>query len=196
MGLTLVTGPANAAKAQVVLDAFNAALSRGPILVVPRAADVEHYRRELAVRGGSLGLSVESFGGLIREVARRGGIGGRVFGEHAREHILRAVIAATQLEQLGPASETPGFVRALAAFVAELESRRVEPARFTAALRAWAGEGTRRRRYTEELAGLYGGYRRALARLGGLDAELVAVRARASPPVSYTHLTLPTNREV
>ena len=52
MGLTLVTGPANAAKAQIVLDACRAASARGPILVVPRSADVEHYRRDLARQPG------------------------------------------------------------------------------------------------------------------------------------------------
>ena len=48
MPLTLVTGPANAAKAQVVLERYRATLARDPILVVPRSADAEHYRRELA----------------------------------------------------------------------------------------------------------------------------------------------------
>ena len=70
VGLTLVTGPANSAKAQVVLERYRAALARGAILVVPRAADVEHYRRELAGAGGVLGVRVEPFGGLLREIAR------------------------------------------------------------------------------------------------------------------------------
>jgi hypothetical protein len=51
--LTLVTGPANAEKARVVLDGYRAALRRGqePILVVPTFADVERYRAELAAGG-------------------------------------------------------------------------------------------------------------------------------------------------
>src|SRR5687767_3028797 len=47
MPLTLVTGPANAEKAGAVLGAYRAALEREPLLVVPTAADADHYRREL-----------------------------------------------------------------------------------------------------------------------------------------------------
>ena len=51
MPLTLITGPANAAKAGAVLERLRAALPRDPLLVVPTAADVEHYQRELAASG-------------------------------------------------------------------------------------------------------------------------------------------------
>ena len=78
MALTLVTGPANSAKAQVVLEHFRAALGHSPLLIVPRAADVEYYRRELAQTGAVLGVAVEAFGGLEREIARRAGLGARV----------------------------------------------------------------------------------------------------------------------
>ncbi len=53
MPLTLITGPANAAKAGAVLERFRAALALEPLLVVPTAADVEHYQRELAGGGSS-----------------------------------------------------------------------------------------------------------------------------------------------
>ena len=173
MALTLVTGPANSAKAQVVLDRFRAALGRAPLLIVPRAADVEHYRRELAQTGAVLGAAVEAFGGLAREIARRAGVTERPISAGAREHLLGAVCAREPLEVLAAAARAPGFVRSLAALVAELEARRVEPARFASALRAWAPG----RRYGEELARLYGAYRRRLERLGLLDAELAAARA-------------------
>ena len=74
--LTLVTGPANSAKAQVVLERYRAALARSPILVVPRSADAEYYRRELAGSGVVLGVRVEPFGGLMRELSARAGVGG------------------------------------------------------------------------------------------------------------------------
>ena len=48
MPLTLVLGPANSAKAGEVLGAYAAAASRAALLVVPTAADVTHYNRELA----------------------------------------------------------------------------------------------------------------------------------------------------
>ena len=177
MGLTLVSGPANSAKAQLVLERYRAARAPGAILVVPRAADVEHYRRELADEGAVLGGRVEAFGGLMREIARRAGVAEVAIGEQARERVLAAVVAAASLELLAPAAQAPGFVRALARLVAELESRRVQPARFLTALRAWAPAPSPRARYAEELGALYGGYRRALERLGRLDGELLATRA-------------------
>ena len=172
VGLTLVTGPANSAKAHVVLERHRAALARGAILVVPRAADVDYYRRELAAAGSVLGVRVESFGGLLREIARRAGANASPIGVHARERLLVATLARSQLDALAGAAQAPGFVGVLAGFVAELESRRVTPARLSSALRAWAGAGTARGRYAEELADVYGGYRRALERLGRVDDEL------------------------
>jgi|HubBroStandDraft_6_1064221.scaffolds.fasta_scaffold05861_2 hypothetical protein len=73
MPLTLVTGPANAGKARVVMDALRAHHARGeqPLLVVPTRADVERYRSELAGGGLVGGVRVERFGGLHAEVLRR-----------------------------------------------------------------------------------------------------------------------------
>ena len=177
MGLTLVTGPANSAKAQVVLDRHRAALARGAILVVPRAVDVEHYRRELAAAGAVLGVRVEPFGGLLREIARRAGVAQVAIGPDARARVLADVASRSGRDVLAAAARGPGFVAALAGFVAELEAERVTPARLHAALRAWAPAGSVRARYGEELAGLYGDYRRALERLGRLDEELLATLA-------------------
>ncbi len=176
MPLKLVVGPANSAKAQVVLDGYRAALSRAPILVVPRTADAAYYRRELAESGVVIGARVESFGGLLREIAQRAAIGAPPIGETAREAVIAASVAATPLRALALAARSPTFAPSLARLVSELEARRVEPARFTSALRAWAGEGSRRREYADELAAVYGAYRRRLDRLGRLDHELHAVR--------------------
>jgi ATP-dependent helicase/DNAse subunit B len=175
--LTLVTGPANSAKAQVVLDGYRAALARSPILVVPRAADADHYRRELADSGATFGVRVEPFSVLMREIAQRAGVAERPLGEYARAAVLTAVINGANLQALATGAQAPTFVDSLTRFIGQLESRRVSPARFTAALRTWAPEGTSRRVYAEELAGLYGGYRRRLERLGRLDNELHQVAA-------------------
>ena len=51
--LKLIVGPANSAKAGVVLDGYRAAVARDPLLVVPTFGDVTHYRRELAEAGWS-----------------------------------------------------------------------------------------------------------------------------------------------
>lgn len=94
MPITLLTGPANAGKAGVVLDALRAHHARGeePLLVVPTVADVEHYRRELAHDGLVLGVRVERFQGLLAEVLHRAGHSERPLGRHARERVLAAVL--------------------------------------------------------------------------------------------------------
>ena len=76
MPLTLVTGPANAQKAGLVLGAFRARLDEQPLLVVPTRADVEHYRRELAGSGAVFGVRVLTFGGLMGEIGSRAGVRG------------------------------------------------------------------------------------------------------------------------
>ncbi|HEX4035702.1 MAG TPA: PD-(D/E)XK nuclease family protein [Solirubrobacteraceae bacterium] len=177
MGLTIVTGPANAAKAQQILERYRLALARGPILVVPRAADVDHYSRELAAAGAVLGVRVEPFGGLMREISARAGITTPAIGSTARERIVSSVVARAHLDVLAAASQSPGFAGSLAGFFAEVEARRATPARFTVALRAWAPPGSRRAAYAEELAELYFGYRGTLERLGRLDQELLAAAA-------------------
>ncbi|MEA2304223.1 MAG: hypothetical protein QOH43_1503 [Solirubrobacteraceae bacterium] len=168
--LTLVTGPANAEKARVVLDAYAAALDREPVLVVPTFPDVDRYRRELAARGVVFGARVERFSGLVREMARRGGVTQRAAGPLARERVAAAAVARAELRELGASAPTPGFVPALLRLWDELGEARIDPARWYAALRAWGREEPRRADYAEDLAALYAGYRRGLERLGLVDA--------------------------
>jgi ATP-dependent helicase/DNAse subunit B len=175
--LTLVTGPANAEKAGVVLDAYREQLARGaePILVVPRFADVEHYRRELADGGAVFGVRVERFRGLISEIARRAGLPGRPVGALARERVAIAAIAATRLTRLGPAAQTPGFPQALLRLIGELEQQRVDPPRLAQALKTWAhppSGSDARSAFAGELSALVFAYRTALERLGRRDDEL------------------------
>src|SRR5437879_13545859 len=93
MPITLVTGPANAGKAQVVLDAVRRHVAHGeePLLVVPTRADVEHYLRELAGERAAIGVRVERFAGLIGEALRRAGVSEPVLGGLARERMLEAL---------------------------------------------------------------------------------------------------------
>jgi len=179
MPLTLVTGPANAEKARVVLDGYRAALKRGeaPILVVPTFADVERYRTELAAGGVVFGTEVVRFARLIDELARRGGVRGRPLAGLARERVAGAAVAATRLNALAASASTAGFTTALLALVDELEQRRVTPQRLTQALRAWADDDERRRAYADEVAALYAAYRRTLARLNRSDRPLYAAAA-------------------
>lgn len=176
MPLTLVTGPANAAKAGEVLGGLRARVDEEPILVVPAFQDVEHSQRELAERGAVFGVSVLRFDRLFREIGRRTGHSERVASDVQRELIAEEAVRRAGLELLGESAAQPGFIRAVAAFVAELERSMVEPARFTQALRAWAGEGPRRA-YAEEVAAIYRGYRSGLEAAGLADPELFAWHA-------------------
>ena len=93
--LTLITGPANAAKAGAVLDRLRALRAREPLLVVPTSADVDHYRRELAAEGIVFGAEVVTFRRLVRELAAAAGLRGRPLGRVARERVVRAAVRGT-----------------------------------------------------------------------------------------------------
>ncbi len=177
--LRLVTGPANAEKAKVVLDGYRAALRRGsePILVVPRFEDVERYRSELAGCGVVFGARVVRFAWLIDECARRGGVRGRPLDTLARERVAASAVKAAPLVALARSARTRGFTVELLRLADELEELRVTPQRLTQALRAWGAGDPRRLRYGDEVSGLYAGYRRTLERLGRLDARLYEAAA-------------------
>src|SRR4051812_12685748 len=166
MSLTLVTGPANAAKAGYVLERLREVLHREPLLVVPTAADVAHYQRELAAGEVVFGAEVLTFSRLWREMGRGAGGAARPLGVVARERVVRAAIRDAHLGVLAPSAGAPGFARAGGALFAELQRSLVEPARFTRALRMW-GELA----YADELAALYSAYRRRLEALGRPDRD-------------------------
>ena len=184
MPLTLVTGPANSAKAGAVLGPLRDRLDDEPILVVPAFQDVEHSQRELAAQGVVFGVTLLRSSALFRLIARRAGAAGRVVSELGRTVIMEDAVAGARLEVLSESAERPGFARAALRFVAELERSMVEPARFTNALRAWAADGPRRA-YAEEVAEVYRRYRAGLEAARLMDEELLAWRAldalRANP---------------
>jgi ATP-dependent helicase/DNAse subunit B len=174
MPIALITGPANAGKAELVMDAVrrHAAHGEEPLLVVPTRADAEQYLRELAGQGTAMGVRVERFAGLIGEAVSRAGVGEPVLGAVARERMLEAIAARAG----GAGISTPGFVRALAEVIDELQVRRVSPARLGQALASWrAADGAQA--HTAQLGRLYGDYRATLDRLGRVDAEQRAVLA-------------------
>ena len=173
MPLTLITGPANAAKAGAVLERFRAALPREPVLVVPTPADADHYRRELASQGMVLGADVATFSGLVRMVAEATGVRPKVLGRVARERVVRAAVAGTRLQALERSAAAPGFAAAAGALFAELGRSLVGPARFTRAARDWVATGEAPA-HAEELAALYSAYHRRLERLGVVDREGLA----------------------
>lgn len=181
MPLTLVTGPANSAKAGVVLDAFRARRRQEPWLVVPTRGDVLAFERELLGEGATQAGRVTTFAGLAREIARRAGWWQRSVGPLQRERLVDHAIADAPLDALAPTAGTPGFLQAALALIAELERALITPQRFTGAVRAWPHAP----RVAHEAAAIYDRYMRALARLDRVDPELFAWRAldalRAQP---------------
>jgi ATP-dependent helicase/DNAse subunit B len=167
VSIALISGPANAGKAQVVLDAVRAHVAHGeePLLVVPTAADQARYRRELAEGGLALGARVERFEGLLAVAVARAGLGEARIASLTREHMLARL-----------ADARPGMARALARLVAELETQRVTPARLRGALsavRAGGGEQATLERVCEA----YERYHEALRRIKRADRELRVTRA-------------------
>src|SRR6266566_3231416 len=174
MPIALITGPANAGKAELVMQAVRRQLAHGrePLLVVPTRADVQHYRRELAGDAAAMGVEVQRFGELIATAIRCAGERSPALGAVARERLL-AAITAREGSGIPGVATSAGFARALAHFIAELQERRVTPARLRAALLAAGGAGAP----TAGLAGLFEGYLLALRRIGHLDEEQRALRA-------------------
>src|SRR4051794_28577220 len=139
MSLTLVTGPANAAKAGHVLERLRAVLHREPLLVVPTAADVSHYGQELAAGGVVFGAEVLTFERLVREIGRVAGVTPRPLGRVARERVVRAAIAETQLRRLAPSAAAPGVAAAAGGPFAPPPRSPLEPAPLPPALPAGGG---------------------------------------------------------
>ena len=189
MPLHLITGPANAAKAGEVLRRFRAAYDRSPLLAVPRAADVDHYQRELARDGALVGGSVVPFGSLVREIATAVGVEGRPLGPVARERVVAAAVRDAGLREFAASAASPGFAAAAGALLGELGRAGVGPE----ALREALPPGDR------ELGDLVAAYHDRLDRLGRDDAERLAARAvaglRAAPerwPVGRSSCTVLT----
>src|SRR5437588_5061833 len=164
MALTLLTGPANSAKAAEVLKAFAGQRPKGALLVVPTAADARVYTRELVANGSVMGGAVLTFSGLTREIAKRAGYDGQRVSELQRERLVRRAIREVRLNELAESARTPGFVGAAVELIAELQRSLITPERFA---RSGAGEA----------GAIYGAYARELDRLGRVDAELYAWRA-------------------
>jgi ATP-dependent helicase/DNAse subunit B len=174
MGLTLVTGPANSGRAGEVLGAYRARLDEEPILVVPAFRDVEHTLRELAGDGAVFGTTVVRFGWLFKTIAERcGAPAARVASAVQTELLVEEAVRGLGLRELRDSASQPGFARAAARLVAELERSMVEPATFERALEQWAGHGPRRR-YAREVASIYSAYRDRLAAAGLVDDDLFA----------------------
>jgi ATP-dependent helicase/DNAse subunit B len=171
MAITLITGPANAGKAQVVMDAVRRHIAhrQEPLLVVPTRTDVEYYLRELAGGEAVMGVGVAVFDDLVEELVRRAAIVEPVLGDLARERLIGTLETAASL------AAHPGLRRALGELFAELQIKRVTPQRLAGALDAGLGDGAAA--LGLDLAAAYGEYLRRLRGIGRLDAQQRTLRA-------------------
>src|SRR5919108_2175927 len=70
VSLSLIVGPANAGKVELLLDRYVAALDRDPFLIVPGRPDVDRVERELLARcHGLLGGTIGTFDDLFERIA-------------------------------------------------------------------------------------------------------------------------------
>ena len=162
LGLTLVTGPANAGKLRRLLDAYVRVLEAEPVLIVPTRPDVELVERELVARCGALlGGSVGTFDDVFRRIGP-GDDGPRLptATDAQASLVLAQAVARTSLNGLSASARSRGFVGSLREAIRDLESGLLE---------GGAIEG--------DFARLYHAYRDELARLGLTDRELARARA-------------------
>jgi ATP-dependent helicase/nuclease subunit B len=156
MGLTLLAGPANAGKVALLLDRYLADIPREPVLIVPNRSDVERVERDLLGRCGALlGGSIGTFDDLFERIAAGNGGARAVAGDAQRALLLRRVVAAVRLADLGRSARFAGFADALGATIAELEAGLLDPDDLDG-----------------DLADLYRAYRAELDRLGIWDTDL------------------------
>jgi ATP-dependent helicase/nuclease subunit B len=163
LGLTLITGPANAGKVALLLRRYLDELEREPVLIVPIRSDVDRVERELlAQRPALLGGSVGTFDDLFERIARGGGTARPVASDAQRTLVVRRTVTAmrARMNGLGHSARFGGFTDALLQCVGELESGLLEPGDLDG-----------------DVADLYAAYRAELDRLELWDRDLLRRRA-------------------
>jgi ATP-dependent helicase/DNAse subunit B len=161
VGLSLIVGPANAGKVELLLDRYVAALDRDPCLIVPGRPDVDRVERELlARREGLLGGWIGTFDDLFRRIADGTPDRRRVATDVQRTLAVRRAVAATDLDGLGRSARFGGFADSLLGTLGELESGLVEPEELG-----------------DDLGRLYVAYRSELDRLELWDRDVQRRRA-------------------
>ena len=112
MGLTLLAGPANAGKVELLLDRYLAALDQDPVLIVPNRPDVDWAERVLLRRSPALlGGSITTFDGVFERIAAGAAETRPVAADVQQTLALRAAVATTPLNGLGESARSAGFAR-------------------------------------------------------------------------------------
>ncbi len=178
MGLRLIHGPPNSGRAGLVRERFASALDRDPILVLPTVDDVFAFERELCQGGALLGGAAMTFGALFSTVATASGAPpGAVLSPAQRRRAIAVAVEAS-MPRLGPlrrSASRPGFARAFARLLDELQGSGIAPAAVEASAATLEGSA-----YLSDIAAIYGGYSAARERSGRVDAHGIAAAAIAA----------------
>ncbi len=175
MSLNLIHGPPNSGRAGLVRRALIEVLERDPVLVVPTVDDVYSFERELCEQGAILGASVMTFGGLFNSVATAAGAPpGAELTPAQRLGAISAAIAERRrsLGPLGRSAGRPGFPRAFARLLDDLQGAGLEPADVEAAAGTLEGSA-----YLADVAALFAGYAEVRDRIGMVDGFGIAREA-------------------
>jgi ATP-dependent helicase/nuclease subunit B len=161
LGLTLITGPANAGKVALLLQRYLDVLSSEPVLIVPNRSDVDRTQRDLLqLRPALLGGTIGTFDDLFERIARdprAPGVRPIASGVQRALLVRRAVSGLRAgMNGLGRSARFGGFADALLGCLAELESGLLDPSDLDG-----------------DLAALYAAYRAELDRLGLWDRDLL-----------------------
>jgi ATP-dependent helicase/DNAse subunit B len=161
MALSLIAGPANAGKVELLLARYLAALEREPVLIVPTRSDVERVERDLLTsRPALLGGTIGTFDDLFDRIAYAGEGARPVVSTAQRALLVRRVVPAARLDGLAASARFSGFADELQRVLGELESGLLDPDELDG-----------------DLAALYEAYRAELDRLGLWDRDLLRRRA-------------------
>jgi ATP-dependent helicase/DNAse subunit B len=159
--LSLIAGPANAGKVELLLGRYLDALARDPVLIVPNRSDVDRVERDLlARRPALLSGSIGTFDDLFARIAETGEETRPLISQVQRALLVRRVVAGAHLEGLAASARFGGFADALLQTLGELESGLLDPEQLDG-----------------DLATLYAAYRAELDRLGLWDRDLLRRRA-------------------
>ena len=156
MPLTLIAGPANAGKVELLLERYLARLQDEPFLIVPNRSDVDRVRRDLLRRaqvlfGGEIGTFDDLFRLIVRGAERR-----PVATDAQRSLLVRRAVRRAELNGFGRSARAPGFAESLLQALAELGAGLVDPDELPG-----------------DLARLYAAYLAELDELGLWDRDLL-----------------------
>ncbi len=177
MTARLLISPAGAGKSMwVAREAVDASqdVAASPVICVARPLQVFAMVERLGAIGGALGVRVMTFDSLAAECLTASRV---VLPDPGREvtfRILQSTIRALgpTLEHFGVLADRPGLAEEVRRLIVELESARIDPPEFAAALDA-VGRPAR----LSDIAAIYSAYKAALDGLGWSDRPGVVTRA-------------------